>query len=154
MLLTTDHLLTDVYDRRIWKEFLSVAGLPFLAAPYTFGLMLNVDWFQPYTHTIYSVGVVYLTVMNLPRTLRFKLENIIIVGIIPGPTEPSHDINPFLEPLVNELLDFWIGINLKICISSGIIKEVVKCALLCVSRDLPAGQRLVGFFHILLDWDI
>ena len=52
--------------------------------------MINIDWFQPYTHTVSSVGVIYLTVMILPQTLKFKLENIIIVGIIPGPSEPEY----------------------------------------------------------------
>ena len=139
------NMLSDVYDGRVWKEFLKVAGSPFLIAPYTYGLMLNVDWFQPYTHTICSVGVVYLTIMNLPRTLRFKLENVIIVGVIPGPSEPSHDINSFLEPLVSELLNFWVGMKLNVCTSSGITEEVVRCALLCISCDLPAGRKVCGF---------
>ncbi len=65
--------------------------------------MLNVDWFQPFSHTIYSVGVIYLTVMNLPHHIRTKRENIILVGIIPGPAEPKHDINTFLKPLIEEL---------------------------------------------------
>ncbi len=106
--------LSEIYDGQVWKEFLNVAGSPFLAAPYTFGLMMNIDWFQPYEHTVCSVGVIYLTVMNLPRTIRYKLENILIVSIIPGPKEP-HDINPFLEPLVCELQQFWSGIKLPVC---------------------------------------
>ena len=53
--------------------------------------MLNIDWFQPYVHTISSVGVIYLTV---PCTLRFRLENRII---IPGPSEPTHDIGRVSE---------------------------------------------------------
>ena len=31
--------------------------------------------------------------MNLPRAIRFKRENIIIVGLLPGPKEPSKSIN-------------------------------------------------------------
>ena len=67
--------------------------------------------------------------MNLPRTIWFKPENIIIVGIIPGPSEPHHNINPYLEPLVRELLQFWTGEKLQIFTSSGVIEEIVKCAL-------------------------
>ena len=74
--------------------------MPFLALPTGIAFMLNIDWFQPYTHTVYSVGVV---IMNLPRTVRFKRQNVIVVGII-GPTEPDHDeLNNYLEPLVTEL---------------------------------------------------
>ena len=30
--------------------------------------MLNLDWFQPFEHTNESIGAMYITVMNLPRT--------------------------------------------------------------------------------------
>lgn len=48
-------------------------------------LMMNVDWFRPFKHSPYSAGMIYLVVQNLPRSLRFKVENVIIVGAIPGP---------------------------------------------------------------------
>ena len=65
--------------------------------------MINVDWFQPYKHVQYSVCAIYLIVLNLPCNLRHRKENIILVGIIPGPYEPSLCINSFLEPLVIDL---------------------------------------------------
>ena len=73
---------------RLWKEFLLFNGLPFLAAKYSLAFMLNIDWFQPFKHRTYSVGVMYLSIMNLPRRIRFKRENIILLGLIPGPSEP------------------------------------------------------------------
>ena len=48
--------------------------------------------------------------MNLPREIRFKRENVIIVGLIPGPTEPPEVINSYLRPLVCELLKLWSGV--------------------------------------------
>ena len=92
--------------KKLWQEFLHYNGRPFLAAPYHFGLLLNIDWFQPYKYTTSSVGVMYLTVLNLPRSVRYKRENVIIVGIIPGPNEPSHNIDSYLQPLVD---DSWIS---------------------------------------------
>ena len=62
------NVIADIYDGCIWKEFTS-----FLEAPYALGLILNFDFFQPYTHTTYSVGVFYLTIMNLPCTLRYRI---------------------------------------------------------------------------------
>ena len=41
---------------------------PFLSSPYTYGLILNLDWFQPYEH-LYSVGVIYLSVLNSLRAV-------------------------------------------------------------------------------------
>ena len=107
-------VLRDVYDGRVWNKFQNVCGVPFLAAAYSYALILNIDWFQPYVHTVASVGVVYLAFMNLPRYLRYKRQNIILLGIIPGPNEPSHDINSFLKPLVSELERFWDGVHLKV----------------------------------------
>ena len=94
----------DVFDGRVWREFQNVNEVPFLAVPHNYALMLNVDWMQPFKHTIYSVGVMYLVLMNLPRNERFKTENVILVGVIPGPSEPKLNVNPYLSPLVDELL--------------------------------------------------
>lgn len=138
--------LRDVYDGKIWKRFQHIFGSPFLAAPFSYALMLNIDWFQPYSHTVASVGVIYLAVMNLPRHLRYKRKNMLLIGIIPGPSEPSHNINSFLQPLVAELKDFWHGVTLNVRRGMGGSEQaLVRCALLCVSCDLPAGRKVCGF---------
>ena len=67
--------------------------------------MINIDWFKVYKHSEYKVGAIYLTVMNLPRSMRFRQENVILVGLIPGPKEPELSVNNFLTPLVDELLE-------------------------------------------------
>ena len=138
--------MSDVYDGQIWKDFQVVEGQPFLSCETSLGLglILNVDWFQPFKHSTYSVGAIYLTIMNLPRSVRFKRQNVILVGILPGPSEPKHDINSYIEPLVEELQDFWVGV--KLAVNSSIYSDiVVRCALLCIACDLPAGQKLCGF---------
>jgi hypothetical protein len=33
------------------------------------GLMLNLDWFQPYDGTVYSIGIIYAAICNLPRDI-------------------------------------------------------------------------------------
>ena len=138
------NLLVDIFSGRVWKDFQQVSGSPFLALPFTLAVMLNVDWFQPFTHTAFSVGVLYLSVMNLPRHLRYKRENIIIVGIIPGPNEPQ-SLNPFLQPLVKDLKKLWKGVNLQIQTPSGIVEQVVHCAVLGVGCDIPAARKACGF---------
>jgi hypothetical protein len=75
-------------------------GKIFLLTSFSLGLMLNVDWFQPYTHTVYSVGVIYLTME---------------------------------------------GITMDIALSKDIRKMTVRCALLCVSCDIPAARKTLGF---------
>ena len=129
----------DIYHGQIWKEFLKVNEVDFLSLPLSYGLMLNIDWFQPFDHFIYSVGVIYLVVLNLPREVRYKRENVIIVGVIPGPKEPPLVINSYLSPLVTEL---WNGVELEIHDSTS---EVIRVALLGVACDMPAGRKVCGF---------
>ena len=109
-----DAQLKDVYDGKIWKEFHMYDGKPFLLSENTFGLMLNIDWFQPYKYSQYSIGAVYLVIMNLPRKHRFLRENILLCGILPGPKEPRLHINQFLKPLVDDLLTLLSGIELNV----------------------------------------
>ena len=85
-----------MYDGKIWKDFQSFGGQSFLSEAGNLALMLNTDFFQPFKHVTYSLGAIYLTLMNLPRSIRNKQENILLAGLIPGPQEPEHDLNSFL----------------------------------------------------------
>ena len=66
-----------------------------------------------------------------------------MVGLIPGPHEPRHDINAFLDPFVTGLKTFWNGVELSV--ASLKCRNVIRCALLCVACDVPAGRKLCGF---------
>lgn len=135
--------MPDVYDGQVWKDFLDYDGEPFLRDHATLGLMMNMDFFQPFKHVNYSLGAIYLTVLNLPRAVRNKPENVILVWLIPGPHEPERHINIFLKPFVDDLLTFFEGVQLDIF--SHPLKKRVRCALLCVACDLPAGRKVCGF---------
>ena len=138
-------VLADIYEGRVWNEFLSVLGRPFLSQPNNLCLMLNIDWFNPYDETPYSAGVIYFVVQNLPRSERYKFENIILAGIIPGPREPKKHINTFLSPIVEDLKQLYRGIvipNSLSCCGSTIIRAVVSC----VSCDIPATRKVCGFY--------
>jgi len=135
--------LSDAYDGSIWKDFLIKDHSPFLSECNNYGLLLNIDWLQPYKHTEYSVGVIYLVILNLPHSIRFKRENVILMGVIPGPREPSLSVNSYLSPLVSDLLDLWKGVQLK---QPGTdITAIFRCVLLGVACDLPAARKTCGF---------
>ena len=86
----------------------------------------------------------YLVLMNLPRSERFKRENVLLVGIIPGPSEPPLTINTYLSPLVDELLLLWdTGVMLKH--SGSCFPQLFKGALLCVACDVSAARKVCGF---------
>lgn len=45
--------------------------------------MMNIDWFQFFKNrNDYLVGVIYFVILNFFRYIRYRLENIIIVGLI------------------------------------------------------------------------
>ena len=134
-------IMGDIYDGAVWKSFLSVDGKEFFSCRYSLGLLINVDWFQPYKHVQYSLGAIYMAVLNFPRSLRYRRENMILVGVIPGPHEPSLHINSFLEPLVQDLLKLWQGIEMQT--SEG--AQIVRAAVLCNSSDIPATRKVGGF---------
>lgn len=82
-------VLSDVYDGQVWKDFQSFNNEPFLSESGNYALMMNLDFFQPYKYVQYSLGAIYMTVLNLPRGVRNKQENVILVGLIPGPSMTS-----------------------------------------------------------------
>jgi len=74
----------------------------------------------------------------LPRELRFKAENIMILGILPGPNEVHlHYINHYLAPIVDELCRFWDGVQISTYENpSG---KIIRAALILCSCDIPAA---------------
>lgn len=80
---TEQGIMNDLYDGKIWKDFLLYKGKAFLNSPRNLAFGINVDWFQPFKHgKDRSVGAIYLVLLNLPRQERYKWENI-VAGIIP-----------------------------------------------------------------------
>lgn len=137
--------MSDVYDGQVWKDFLSDKYSNFLQAKRCLGVMLNVDFFQPYKHVAVSYGVIYLAIMNLPRADRFKKENILIIGIIPPFEHEPDTLNTFLKPMVEELNEFWNpGVRLYTA-ESPKFKLLYKIALMCVACDVPAARKCCGF---------
>lgn len=133
------NFLADITDGKIWNEIISMLtnGQP----NNILGILINIDWFQPYKHVSYSVGVIYAVIINLPRSYRYKTENVLIIGIIPGPCEPKLHVNSFLGPLVSELLELQTGQ----WFSTPVGNQFVKCVIVGLSSDIPATRKAAGF---------
>ena len=139
MLLDSCNMLGDVVDGCVWHDILKQVKKP-LSHLNTFGLLLNFDWYQPYKHVSYSVGVIYGALINLPRHLRYKLENIIIIGVIPGPHEPKN-LNSYFGIMVQELLSLWKGVWIDL--SHG--RTFITVFLTGLAADIPASRKAGGF---------
>ena len=105
-------------------------------------VMHNIDWFQPFKHlSSFSVGGIYLVILNLLKTEKFKRKNVILVGIIPN-MKKEPPTNNFLKPMVVELNEAWnIRFNVKSVLTNKV--EVVHVAFICVACDIPAN--ICGF---------
>jgi hypothetical protein len=152
----SDDIITDIYDGEIWKTLKETSDenspnfFRSEVADSNIGLMLNVDWFQPYEGTIHSTGVIYAAICNLPREIRFKRENLLILGILPGPHEVSlHKINHYLSPIVDDLMSLWAGITLNRTFEAQEGKKI-RAALVLVSCDVPAARKICGHVSALV----
>ena len=138
-LKTLPGYINDIYDGQIWKE---LASSDYLGSEYNLVIMLNVDWLQPYKHSPYSLGAIYGVILNLPRRIRFKDRYVMLLGVIPGPSEPSLDINTYLQPIVDELKVLENGAKLKDASAYG---NKYRVRLLGCASDVPATRKLGGF---------
>lgn len=138
---STEGLLGDVKDGNVWKTFCDPldATKTFFSDTNNIGLLLNIDWFKPFARSEYKVSAIMMSVLNLPREERFKPKWTIILGIIPGPTEPKVNINTFLKPLVDDLILLWGGIPI------GPTGNTIRAALIGVSADMPALRKVSQF---------
>ena len=134
-------VMCDMYDGNLWKSFLTIDEEDFLLDRYTIALLLNTDWFQPYKHIEYSAGAIYIAIINFPRKMRYLKENVLLIGVIPGPHSPSLHMNSYLEILVNDLIKLWHGVEMETC--EGLKR--VRAALICLACDIPASRKLAGF---------
>ncbi|KAG2191745.1 hypothetical protein INT47_003105 [Mucor saturninus] len=139
-----DGVLFDIYDGIMWNEFQDIDGFPFVDTDRSLMLTLNIDWFQPFDGVTYSCGAIYLAINNLPREIRFKKENTILVGLMPGPKEAkTSEINSYLQPLVDELQSLYKGVKIQThqCPNG----TTIRAALFMVACDIPAARKVCGF---------
>jgi hypothetical protein len=142
-----ENIYSDIYDGKVWKTFPSSDGSPFFTpetATTHLGLLINLDWFQPFTYTQHSTGAIYASICNLPRSERNKPENIIYLSFLPGPKEVGLErINHYLAPIVDELLELWNGWRIPKTHECPEGLDI-KVALIIGSSDTPATRKLFG----------
>lgn len=145
----------DIWDAPELREFRGPDGKPFIfrtgeskEGRYIFSLCM--DGFNPYqmkeSGKKVSTGAIYMVCLNLHPSIRYKPENMYLVGIIPGPHEPStNQINYLLRPLIDDLHDFWkdgVHYSKTPLHPQG---RVVRCAVVPLVCDLLAARQMGGF---------
>ena len=129
--------LGDIYDGKVWKDFASLWSSD--GDSIDLALMLNCDWFQPFKRrSNVSIGVLYAVVANLPPSMRFKPENILLIGVLPALSKEPSSLNSFLQPVIENLLTLKNGVKMG-------MKKNITARLICTSSDIPATRKLGGF---------
>ena len=84
----------------------------------------------------YSMWPIVAFLMNLPPHLRYRPENVLLLGIIAGPSKPSN-FNLFLRPVIDELKEaYGKGFPMYDALSDSTFN--LRCACLFWILDLPA----------------
>jgi hypothetical protein len=149
---TEDDPYFDIWDAPEFKKF-QLNGRPFREASEDEGryiFSLAVDGFNPFyakeaKATVSSTGI-YMVMMNLPPSHRYRPENMYLVGIVPGPSKPSiEEMNHSLALLVDDLEIFWdpgVFLTRTAKYKTGRSVKAVLIPLVC---DMLAARQVAGF---------
>jgi hypothetical protein len=111
------HLVRDIFDgehyQHLCQSRIVVDGETlrhnFFSLPMDIALGLSSDRFGPFKSRKKSCWPLLVFNYNLKPHIRFRLENLLCLGVIPGPQAPK-DIGTYLGPLIDELEDLARGI--------------------------------------------
>ncbi|TDL13614.1 hypothetical protein BD410DRAFT_735121 [Rickenella mellea] len=80
--------------------------------------------------------------LNLPLDIRYQTENMYLVGIVPGPSEPlSNDLNHYMRPVLKDMAGAWeqgIFFSRTPSFPNG---RDTRSAIAAVVNDLPAARK-------------
>ena len=93
---------------------------------------IGVDWAQMFTSKVHSTGFIMLRCADMPLSHLNRRRFSHVVGIIPGPSEPSN-IDPYLEPLLDDFKKYGPqGKHQHVCMLLGVL--VLLVAVVACSR--------------------
>jgi hypothetical protein len=130
-------------DGEAWQDF-AKEFLDFIEDARNLRLSLATDGFNPFleNNTKYSMRPVFVVPYNLPPWECMEESNFMMALLIPGPASRGKDFDPFLEPLVEDLLELWFGVRAYDGLS-GKMFNLCATVLRCI-HDYPALSTLSG----------
>ena len=98
------------------------------------------DGFAPFKKRKHTAWILLVFNYNLPPDERFRKDNILCVGIIPGPKKPC-DADSFIHPLVRELDELAIGVSAYDALSRSLF--ALHAYVIAGFGDIPAISMLM-----------
>jgi hypothetical protein len=141
---TRDAVLRHPADSKAWRSVDNV-HTEFMADSRNVRLGLTADRFNPFGNmsTSHSTWPVLLVPYNLPPWLCMKQMSFILSLVIPGPSSPGMDINVYLQPLIDELLELW-NVGVRTLDASRTENFNMRAQLMWTINDFPAYVDLSG----------
>lgn len=144
---------TNIFNAEFMKTFSGpIAGELFVnrGAKVRLAFAMHVDFFNPNgnrkrgNHD--SIGIISLANLNLPETIRYLPEHIFLLGVIPGPREPSlEELNHYIRPIVDQLETGWKhGFHISQTADAPEHGEDVEVAIVLSVNDLPAARKVAA----------
>lgn len=143
-------LFQDIFDGSNYQSLcnapVTVHGEPvnppanYFADPRDIALGLSTDGYGIFTHGQATAWPIIMFNYNLPPEIRFHSDNLLALGVVPGPNKPA-DMDSFLIPLAEELFQLAAGVKTYDPLSKS---HFNLCAfLLVVFGDFPAVSMLM-----------
>jgi hypothetical protein len=159
------NVIQDIFDGANYWSFRETqldpnSNYKAFSHPNDLALGLSTDGFTLFKrrrHGRSTAWPIILVNYNLPPKVRTRLENVLCVGVIPGPTQ-CKDLNSFLIPLVDELVQLEMGVELttlkpegnNVCEPEDHPKTnkagyyfTLRAFLILVFGDIPAVSKLL-----------
>jgi hypothetical protein len=140
-------------DGEAWKEF-DKAWPDFAKEQRNIRLGLATDGFNPFGNmrSAYSMWPIFVIPYNFPPWVCMEESNFMMALLIPGPKSPGKHFDVFLEPLVDDLLTLWSGVDTVDVVTGKSFK--LQAAVLWCIHDYPAlstlsGRTTKGYFACL-----
>jgi len=147
-----DTPIPDIWYSKVFSDLWDASGRSFFLGPEEEGRLvfsLSVDSFNPFhmktaKQKASSMGI-WLVLLNLPPQLCYLLENIFLVGVIPGPGKLATDeINHYLKPLVQSLLEFWDSGVFFSHTCNKCLGKLFKAMLIPLVADMLGVHQILG----------
>lgn len=140
--------ITDIMDSEIYRDLLQkpveLDGKPlghtFFDDDRDIAFGLSTDGFAPFRRRTKTAWPLVLFNYNLPPEIRFHVEHILPLGVVPGPNKPK-DFDSFLWPAIEEFLRLEAGVHTY----DHQIHEffALRAYLLLAFGDIPAISMLM-----------
>ncbi|XP_042974900.1 uncharacterized protein LOC122306541 [Carya illinoinensis] len=132
-------------DSEVWKAFDQQYSW-FAQDSRNVRLGLASDGFNPFNNLSkpYSIWLVILVPYNLPPWLCTKDQFFMTSLLIPGPRSPGNEIDVYLQPLIDELIDLWKnGVDTYDAMTAQTFR--LHATLFWTINDFPAYGNLSGW---------